>query len=361
MTCEIVFLPVGNADCIIVHAEDALVVVDLGKNSRFIYKWLEQRQFKKINRIYVTHNHKDHFPFKSIIDLVKFLKLWFSNNGEIEIFSLPYGFYDHANEQLNIQRGHDPNYKELEQALINVFEWDRSRKVRFVEALSDPTPYPIHNLQIYTIHPRSPFIAQQKSKNKINEISLVLRIVYGEFIAIFLADLEGAGLADYLSVVKASAEATKEAKANIVKIPHHGGYPSNGDDLKELLALIDAELAVLSVGSTNRYGHVEPELFKALIELKGNKDNRLDGFICTEVTRTCVHSASDRSAMGKSGLSLSEASKCAGEITIIAETSGKWKLKTETNHSSQVASFPYAACDGRANEPCTALKEIECY
>lgn len=355
MTCEIVFLPVGNADCIVVHAEDALVIVDLGKNPRFIYKWLEQKRFKKINRIYVTHNHKDHFPFKSIIDLVKFLDLWFKSNGEIEIFSLPYGFHDHANEQLNIQRGNksDPNYKNyknLEIALIRIFEWDRSRKVRFVEALSDPTPYPIHNLQIYTIHPRSPFISQQKSKNKINEISLVLRIVYGEFIAILLADLEGSGLSDYLSVVKASVAATKEAKANIVKIPHHGAYPKNGDELQELLALIDAEFAVLSVGSTNRYGHVEPALFKALIELKNNKNKRLEQFICTEVTRTCLCSASDRSTMGKSGLSSSEAKKCAGEITIVAETSGLWKLKTEIDpHKTQVASFKYAACDGRSD------------
>jgi beta-lactamase superfamily II metal-dependent hydrolase len=345
MTCEIVFLPVGNADCIVVHAEDALVIVDLGKNSRFIYKWLEQRQFKKINRIYVTHNHKDHFPFKSIIDLVKFLKLWFSNNGEIEIFSLPYGFYHHANEQLNIQRGTNADYKDLEQALNNLDDWDRSRKVRIVQALSDPTPYTVDSLKIYTLHPREPFAVQQKRKSKINEISLVLRIVYGEFIAMLLADLEDAGLSDYLSVVKASAAATKEAKANIVKIPHHGAYPKNGDELKELLTLIDAELAVLSVGSTNQYGHVEPALFKALIELKDNKDKRLDRFICTEVTRTCVHAASDRATMTKG---LFKVEKCAGEITIVAETSGKWNLKTETDHKIKVASFN-AACDGRGD------------
>jgi len=140
----------------------------------------------------------------------------------------------------------------------------------------------------------------------------VLRIVYGEFIAMLLADLEDAGLSDYLSVVKASEAATKEAKANIVKIPHHGAYPKNGDELKELLTLIDAELAVLSVGSTNQYGHVEPALFKALIELKDNKDKR---FICTEVTRTCKHSASHRATMTKG---LSKVEKCAGEITIVA-------------------------------------------
>jgi hypothetical protein len=66
-------------------------------------------------------------------------------------------------------------------------------------------------------------------------------------------------------------------------------------------------------------------------------DKRLDQFICTEVTRTC-------DAAG-----LSEAKKCAGEITIVAEISGKWKLKTETNHLDNVANFSHAACDGRAD------------
>lgn len=164
-----------------------------------------------------------------------------------------------------------------------------------------------------------------------------------------LSDLEGEGLEDYLSVAKGSA-ATKDTRANIVKIPHHGGYPSNGEDLKELLALIDAELAVLSVGSSNPYGHVKPELFKALIALQNNSSQHLKQFkfICTEVTRTCIYSALERSTIGKSGLFKSE--PCAGEVTIVTDILGKWKLKTETvDHPGKVASFAYAACDGRAD------------
>jgi len=347
MTCEIVFLPVGNADCIAIHSEDALVIVDLGNKSRFIYKWLQQKSFSKINRIYITHKHRDHFPFTSLIKLVEFLELWFKSGGEIEIFSLPYGVYQDAIEKLDSQSVKDDDYRALEDALKSLNDWDQNHKVRFVEALCDPTPYTLTDLKIYTLHPRSIFTATQKHKGKINEISVVLRVEYGKFAAMLLADLENDGLADYLSIVKGSASATKEAKANIVKIPHHGAYPKNGKDLDELLALIDAELAVLSVGSTNSYGHVEPELFKALIELQQNSDRCLTKFICTEVTRTCVHSASDRSTMGKSGLNTSK--KCAGEITVIADLSGTWELKTETDHLSEVASFKYAACNEKGD------------
>jgi beta-lactamase superfamily II metal-dependent hydrolase len=345
MTCEISFLPVGNSDCIVIQADNSVVLVDLGKNPRFIYKWLQNNGLNKINRIYITHSHKDHFPFRSLVNLVQVLNLWFSSSCEIEIFSLPYGVYKDALKKLNTSREVDADYKELEDALHSLDDWDRRRRVRFVEASCDPTPYSLDDLKIYTLHPRAFFLGNHK--NNINEISLVLRVVYGEFAAMLLADLEGVGLKDYLSVVKSSIEATKEAKANIVKIPHHGGFPSNGDDLKELLALIDAELAVLSVGSTNQHTHVKPELFKSLIELQNNNAKHLKKFICTEVTRTCVHSASVRAGMGKTGLPSSE--KCAGEITVIAESSGIWELKVEeSDHLSKVSSFTHAACIGLA-------------
>jgi len=101
------------------------------------------------------------------------------------------------------------------------------------------------------------------------------------------------------------------------------------------------------VGSTNQHGHVKPELFKALLELQNNSATRLKQFICTEVTRTCVRSASVRAGMGKTGLPSSE--KCAGEITIVADASGAWELKVEaSDHPRTVSSFSHAACIGRA-------------
>ncbi len=347
MACEISFLPVGNADCIVIHADDSVVIVDLGNNPRFIYNWLKRKNLSKIDRIYITHSHRDHFPFSSLKKLVDFLELWFSQGGEVETFSLPLGIYRDAFTKIDTLKSSDNlRYQELKDAVDRLDDWDRSNKVRSVPALRDPTPATLDDLQIFTLHPRQIFI--ERHRGRVNEISLVLRVVYGEFSAMLLSDLEGEGLKDYLSVAKASDSKTLETKANIVKIPHHGGYPTNGGDLKELLAAIDAELAILSVGSNNPYGHVAPELFQALIELQNNNGQRLKQFICTEVTRTCIHSKLKRSSMGKSGLSTPQ--KCAGEITVIADILGKWQLKTEiANHISTIKSLSHAACDGRAD------------
>jgi hypothetical protein len=51
--------------------------------------------------------------------------------------------------------------------------------------------------------------------------------------------------------------------------------------------------------------------------------------------------------MKKSGLNKKQ--KCAGEITIVAEASGQWNLRTETNHEDIISRLQYAACRGKAD------------
>jgi beta-lactamase superfamily II metal-dependent hydrolase len=194
MTCEIAFLPVGNADCIIVCSVESTVIIDIG-NPRLLDQWLQKKQRNNINPIYITHAHRDHFP--QLVKVVQFLAIWIER-GQVERFILPHSVYKDACEN-------------------------------FIEK----------------------HLAQTRSR--LNEISLVLRISYDQFAALLLADIEGEGLKECLDICTED-----ELKANIVKIPHHGAYPKNSEDLKQLLEKIDAEIAILSVSSTNPYGHVMP-------------------------------------------------------------------------------------------------------
>jgi beta-lactamase superfamily II metal-dependent hydrolase len=347
MTCEITFLPVGNADSIVIQTDISTIIVDLGKLD-VLESWLQEHEISRIHRIYITHAHSDHFP--SLIRLKDFITDW-QEIISIDKIHLPYKVFEIARKKVSSDKNNDPKIGKLRLALKSISEWEKRRKPKFSNIARDGEEYSDGLLKIEALHPSQYYVENHSAliAGKLNEISTVLRVSYSKFSAFLLADIEGAGLTELLSFLNMNSEGNNFT-ANIVKIPHHGAYPKNGDDLRELLALIDPELAVLSVGSTNRYGHVEPELFKALICLKDNKHKRLEQFICTEVTRTCKHSASDRSTMEKSGLSPSEADKCAGEITIVAETSGTWKLKTEIDpHKTQVASFKCAACDGRGD------------
>ena len=65
---------------------------------------------------------------------------------------------------------------------------------------------------------------------------------------------------------------------HVLKIPHHGAWPKNASELVALLEHADPEMAVLSVGSRNTYGHVRPELFRALLGLQDRHDRRLRTF-----------------------------------------------------------------------------------
>lgn len=345
MTCQLTFLPVGNADSIIIQADNSTIIVDLGKLD-VLEEWLQKHEIARIDRIYITHYHSDHCP--SLIKLVEFISTWY---GQIIIgrLHLPYRVIEIARRRVLADKN-NPRNRPLNLALKRIAEWDKNRDIKFSPIVRDNDRYSKGALTIEVLHPSQYYVEDHlaSSSSKLNEISTVLQVGYGQFSAVLLADIERTGLTELLSFLKANSK-SDEFIANVVKIPHHGAYPTNGDDLKELLALIDAEIAILSVGSTNQHGHVKPELFKALIELQNSNSKRLKQFICTEVTRTCVLSASVRAGMGNTGLPSSEAKKCAGEITIIADPSGTWKLKTETVHPTTVASFTHAACDGRAD------------
>ena len=337
MTCTISFLPVGNADSIVIQTDDSMIVVDLG-NLSVLEEWIEQHQITKIDRIYITHAHGDHFH--SLPYLTDFIDDY-QGKIKIEKIHLPYKAIELAKQKIS-PFPNDPKNERLRLALKCIKEWSINREVKHSPIVLDGEVYIDKTLKIEPLHPSQGYIESHLalSKNKLNEISVVLKVVYGEFSAILLADIEGDGLTELLRL-------KTDFTSNVVKIPHHGAWPKNGKDLKTLLEFIDPEIAVLSVGSKNQHGHVKTELFDALNNLKNDSSKRLRQFICTEVTRTCKSSPSDCSVMDKKGLSSTE--KCAGEITIIAEEFGKWTLQTETNHSNIVKNFDYAACTERAD------------
>jgi len=86
VTCQITFLPVGNADSIVIQTDNSIVIVDLGKLN-ILEEWLEKHQISRIDRIYITHYHSDHCP--SLIGLSDFITEW-KEKLKIEKIHLPY-------------------------------------------------------------------------------------------------------------------------------------------------------------------------------------------------------------------------------------------------------------------------------
>lgn len=81
-----------------------------------------------------------------------------------------------------------------------------------------------------------------------NENSVVLKLNYGNFSALFCADLAGPSLRDVIDIYG------KALGSRLIKVPHHGGSIGDIRDAEKFFITVGAKVAVISVAKNNRYG-----------------------------------------------------------------------------------------------------------
>jgi competence protein ComEC len=86
-----------------------------------------------------------------------------------------------------------------------------------------------------------------------NNDSIVLRVRIGDDVVLFPADAE-------VPSQQAILDAGIDVRADVLKVPHHGGDTS----LDAFLVAVGAHVAVVSVGTPNDYGHPVPEVLQTL-------------------------------------------------------------------------------------------------
>lgn len=87
-----------------------------------------------------------------------------------------------------------------------------------------------------------------------NAYAVVTRLVYGTTSFLFTGDIERG--AEYALAARGAL-----APVDVLKVPHHGSRTSTS---LRLLAAVRPELAIISVGADNRYGHPVPEVLDRL-------------------------------------------------------------------------------------------------
>ncbi len=86
-------------------------------------------------------------------------------------------------------------------------------------------------------------IDQNRANLRLNEVSVIQLLEYGTFSTLFTGD------ADYEVMNRIAGSARS---INILKVPHHGSKTGMSDSF---LSIVSPEVAVISLGAGNSYGH----------------------------------------------------------------------------------------------------------
>ena len=255
-TVEIVFLDVGQGDALAIRSPGARwILVDTGPRgrtydagARVVLPYLRRRGVARIEALVLTHPDMDHI-----------------GGAEVIVQGLDVGYVV------------DPAQATGRDAYVRVLEAASRNAVPWLEARRDVS-ITLDGVEVSVLHPNGPTTLAYGGTDS-NAKSVVLLVRYGEFEALLTGDapveVEEAILDDLPSELE------------VLKIGHHG---SNTSTSPSLLARTSPELAVISVGARNRYGHPHAEVVNRIIE-SGARVLRTDlrGDIVIRARRSGLH------------------------------------------------------------------------
>ena len=114
----------------------------------------------------------------------------------------------------------------------------------------------MQHLKIKILFPEDELITE----NVLNNNSLVFKVEYQRFEMLFTGDIEEVAEKQLLKM-----DSNGELKADILKVAHHGSKTSS---IIEFLEAVNPSLAVIGVGSNNKFGHPNEKVLNRLKELR---------------------------------------------------------------------------------------------
>ncbi|MDR5683565.1 MAG: DNA internalization-related competence protein ComEC/Rec2 [Armatimonadota bacterium] len=217
-TLEVTFLDVGQGDAIWVEAPGGrTILIDGGPDGRQVVPFLRRRA-RQVDLVVLSHPHADHVG--GVVSVLQ----------NFEVGAVLDAGYPHPT----------PVYRDF---LLEV----ESRRIPYRVARRGMTVELGRGVTAHVLWPLRPFVG---GRSAANENSVVLRLVYGEVAFLFAGDVEE--VAEGALVVMGEA-----IRSRVLKVPHQGSRTSSSE---AFLDAVRPEVAVLSVGKGNRYGHPHPDV-----------------------------------------------------------------------------------------------------
>jgi beta-lactamase superfamily II metal-dependent hydrolase len=258
---EVYFLDVGQGTSqLILLGGQRAIVIDSGTSSDGpLLRALQHYHVERLVRLVITHNHNDHVGGASRV-----LTTYTGNIDQIWFLD------DH---QLHGTRF----YRRLRQ-LVDDEELDSDLLIRIERGSQPRVLFEEGPVRLQILSPTFFENAAAIDADDANQTSAILLLDVWDTRIVFGAD---SWLGQWQKI---RAEHGKPLECDILAVPHHGGnvgQANDGGDLEWLYSeAIQAEYAVISVGSNNRYEHPDEAVIRAL---------RLSGatVICTQMTEKC--------------------------------------------------------------------------
>jgi len=219
-TMEIHFIDVGQADATLIITDAGTMLIDAGsrRSGPRVVEYLQELGMTEITYVIATHPHEDHIGG---MDLVL-------NGFTIGQVLLP---------------------------AVSHTTRTYERMIEAIETHNIPTyaPQVGHEFEmggaIFTvIHPGT------EEWNNLNDWSLSLRMAFGNFSMVTTGDAEH-------PAERAMMDTGLYLGADVLRLGHHGSRTSTG---QEFLDMVAPSIAIIQVGTDNRYGHPHDDVMERL-------------------------------------------------------------------------------------------------
>lgn len=221
-------IDVGQGDSILIMTPNKkTILVDAGEKTegRKVKAYLNRNQIRKIDLLIGTHPHSDHIG--GLGEII--------NSFHVEKVILPPKLHTSATFEKLLNTIESKGLTISSPKPNTVIEFDDHINLHFLGPLKD-----------YGDH--------------LNLWSMVFRLEYKDKSFLFTGDTEQEAEIDLINAYNENA-----LKANMLKVAHHG---SNTSTTPRFLSHVGPEIALISLGSNNPYGHPHKEVLQRLEEAR---------------------------------------------------------------------------------------------
>lgn len=225
-TLTVYFIDVGQGDAVLIRTpQGRVILIDAGSASagEAVLRYLAEKGISQIDLVVGTHPHEDH-----IGGLMAVLE------------NLPVG------KVIDSGKIHSSQTYEKYLTLID------QKKIPFEIGRAGNKIHLDSSITLKILHP-----GPDVESSDLNNVSVVIQLCYGQVDFVFTGDAETEAEAEILE------RGYHRAAVTILKVGHHGSSSSTSEDFLKAVA---PDVAVISLGRDNPYGHPHDETLSRLNE-----------------------------------------------------------------------------------------------